>query len=107
MFIAAKKRTNVTIDDRRAVIVAGRSRKPADIAAVPHEQFARNMLKDRMGWPHRDPAPESVKAAAKELAATLSGMFKKQLDNAESQAAAAIEKAQNAATAAQGEAQPA
>ena len=65
------QRSNVTIDDRRAVFVAARARKPRDIAAVPNEVFIRNMLKDRMGWPRREPAPEALKAAAREIAKSL------------------------------------
>jgi hypothetical protein len=82
MFVSQSKRSNVTVDDRRAVFVAGRARKASDIVAQPHEAFARNMLKSRLGWPNRDPAPESVKVAAKELGAALSAAFKKQLDEA-------------------------
>ena len=36
-----------------------------------HETFIRNALKDKLGWPRRDPAPESIKVAAKEMAAFL------------------------------------
>lgn len=90
MFVSQVKRTVVTVDDRRAVFVAGRARKPSDIVAMPHEAFARNMLKARMGWPSRDPAPDSVKAAAKELGATLSAAFKKQLDDAAAKSASVI-----------------
>jgi len=72
------QRSNVTIDDRRAVFVAARARKPRDIAAVPNEVFIRNMLKDRLGWPRREPAPESVKAVTREMVAS----FKKAADAA-------------------------
>jgi len=65
------QRSNVTVDDRRAVFVAARTRKPRDIAAVPNEVFIRNMLKDRLGWPRREPAPESVKAVTREMVAAL------------------------------------
>jgi hypothetical protein len=93
MFQVSTKRTNVTVDDRRAVFVAGMARNKNEMIAVPHEMFARNMLKDRLGWPHRDPAPESVKQAAKELAASLSQAVKQKLDAAEAKAKLAAEKA--------------
>ena len=68
---ATAQRSNVTVDDRRAVFVAAKGRKPRDIAAVPNDVFIRNMLKDRMGWPRREPAPEALKAAAREIAKSL------------------------------------
>lgn len=61
-------RTNVTVDDRRAVLVLAKNRKDSDILRVPQEAFIRNALKDRMGWPRREPAPEAVKLAAREMA---------------------------------------
>ena len=69
MLNTATKRTTVTVDDRRAVFMAVRGRKPRDVAAVPNEQFIRNMLKDRLGWRRREPAPESVKAVTREMVA--------------------------------------
>lgn len=65
------RRENVTVDDRRAVIVIANARKPRDVAEVGHEQFIRRALKTRLGWPQREPAPESVKKAAREMAAHL------------------------------------
>lgn len=65
---AVAKRTAVTVDDRRVVYMAVKARKPRELVAVPNEQFIRNMLKDRMGWPRNEPAPEQVKAVAKEMA---------------------------------------
>ena len=65
--VATAPRSNVTVDDRRAVFMAAWGRKPRDILAVPNEVFIRNMLKDRMGWPHREPAPESIKAVTREM----------------------------------------
>ena len=64
-------RANVTVEDRRAVYVMAMGRKPADVAKVPHEQFLRNALKDRLNWPRREPAPEAVKTAVRDLAAQL------------------------------------
>ncbi len=46
-------RANVTVEDRRAVYVMAMGRKPADVAKVPHEQFLRNALKDRLNWSRR------------------------------------------------------
>lgn len=65
------KRHTVDIDTRRTVVVLARARKPFEVAEVNHEQFIRNTLKDKLGWPRRDPAPESIKVAAKEMAAHL------------------------------------
>lgn len=71
MLQAQVKRTNVTIDDRRAVIVLTRNRPQADVDKVSHEQFLRRALKDRLGWPQRDPAPQAVLDAAKQMAKAL------------------------------------
>jgi hypothetical protein len=65
------QRTTVNIDDRRIVFVAAKARKPRDVAVIPHETFIRNALKDRMGWPRSEVAPESIKQAAKHMAAAL------------------------------------
>ena len=72
MFKAASvQRSIVTIDDRRAVFVAAKGRKQRDVLIVPNEAFIRHLLKDRMGWGHREPAPEALKAAAREIAKSL------------------------------------
>lgn len=68
---AVIKRNTVDIDTRRNIVVIARARKPKEVAEVSHEQFIRNALKDKMGWPRREPAPESIKAAAREMAAFL------------------------------------
>lgn len=68
---ATVKRTVVDIDTRRHVAVAAGARKPKDVAEVGHEQFIRNALKDRMGWPRREPASEEIKKAAREMTAFL------------------------------------
>jgi len=62
------QRATVTVDDRRAVIVMARARKPNDVAKVPHEAFLRQQLKARMGYGTKDPAPQSIKDAAKQMA---------------------------------------
>ena len=64
-------RTNVTIDDRRAVIVIARNRKQADIVKMPQEAFIRRALKERLGMGFDQPASESVKKAAQEMAFAL------------------------------------
>lgn len=68
MLIVAK-RTTVDIDTRRSVFMIVKARKPGDIAKVPHEAFIRNELKDRLGWPRRESAPDAIKAVAREMAA--------------------------------------
>lgn len=65
------KRNTVCIDTRRAVNMLAMARKPHDVSKEGHEQFIRNSLKDRLGWPRREPAPEMIKAAAREMAARL------------------------------------
>ena len=67
---ASAQRSTVTVDDRRAVFMATKARPQRDIMSVPNEVFIRNMLKDRMGWPHREPAPESIKAVTREMVAS-------------------------------------
>lgn len=67
--IVQLKRNTVCIDTRRAVNMLAMSRKPGDVAKESHEQFIRNLLKDKLGWPRREPAPETIKAAAREMAA--------------------------------------
>lgn len=65
------RRTVVDIDTRRRIVMTARARKPQEVANVSHEQFVRHLLKDTMGWPRREPAPESIKVAAREIAAVL------------------------------------
>lgn len=65
------KRTTVDIDTRRTIVVLARVRKPHEVAEINHETFIRNALKDKLGWPRREQAPESIKVAAKEMAAHL------------------------------------
>lgn len=65
------RRSNVTVDDRRAVLTLTRGRKPADVARVPHEVFIRQTLKARMGWPKNENAPKVVIEVARQMAAAL------------------------------------
>jgi hypothetical protein len=92
------RRNTVDIDTRRNVVVIARARKPKEVAEVGHEQFIRNALKDKMGWPRREPAPESIKAAAREMAAFLVARDK---EVAAAKAKARDEQAANDAAAAQ------
>lgn len=73
------KRANVTVDDRRRVIVLARARKPAEQAKVNQETFVRQQLKAMLGWGPKDPAPQSIKDAAKEMAGVL---FKEAMEKA-------------------------
>jgi len=68
---APVRRNTVDIDTRRNIVVIARARKPKEVAEVNHETFIRNALKDKMGWPRREPAPEAIKVAAREMAARL------------------------------------
>jgi hypothetical protein len=77
---ATVRRANVTVDDRRALIAIASGRKPKEVLEVPHEQFIRNALKDRLNWPRRDPAPQAVLDAAKQMAAHLVARDKKARD---------------------------
>lgn len=61
------KRTVVTVDDRRAVLTAAKARDAKAVAKVPHNVFIRQMLKERMGWTMKEPAPESAIAAANQM----------------------------------------
>lgn len=65
------KRITVDVDTRRNIIVLARARKPAEVAKVPQEAFIRRTLKARMGWGQKESAPESIKLAAKQMAASL------------------------------------
>lgn len=94
---AATKRNVVCIDTRRIVNMTAAARKPADVMKEGHEQFIRNMLKDKLGWPRRDPAPEVIKVAAREMAARLMARDK---DLADKKAAAKKEADAKAARAA-------
>jgi len=71
MKAATLKRSNVTVDDRRAMIVLARARKPADVLKVNQETFLRQTLKTKMGWAPKEPAPQSIKDAAREMAQSI------------------------------------
>ena len=71
MQVTSTRKSIVCIDTRRTVINIARARKPQEVAKEGHEQFIRNLLKDKMGWPRREPAPQSIKDAAKQMAAYL------------------------------------
>jgi hypothetical protein len=65
------RRSTVDIDTRRGVFMIASARKPHDVVTEKHEDFVRRTLKARLGWPHREPAPQSIKDAAKAIAAQL------------------------------------
>ena len=88
------KRATVDIDTRRTVIMVAKVRKPKEVAEVSHEQFIRNALKDKLGWPRREPAPDTIKAAAKEMASFL---IKRDKEVADAKAKLAAESAEKAA----------
>lgn len=67
----ATRKTSVDVDTRRSVFMVAKSRDRREAAKVPHEAFIRNLLKDRLGWPRREPAPESIKQAARDMAQVL------------------------------------
>lgn len=96
---AVVQRSTVDIDTRRTVVMLARARKPKEVAEVNHEQFIRNTLKDKMGWPRREPAPETIKTAAREMAAFLVARDK---EVAAAQAKARDEQAAKDAAVAQG-----
>jgi len=96
---AIARRSIVDIDTRRKIVVIARARKPQAVAVVAHEQFIRNALKDSMGWPRREPAPDSIKAAAREMAAFLVARDK---EAADAKARARDEQAAKDAAVAQG-----
>lgn len=94
---APQKRTVVTVDDRRAVLVMASARKAKDVAEIPHEAFIRNALKDRLGWPRREPAPQQLKESAKHLA---DGLVKRDRERWAAEKKAADEEATRIAKAA-------
>jgi hypothetical protein len=95
MKAATVRRTTVDIDTRRKVVMIARARKPRDVAAIPHEAFVRHTLKDALGWTRREPAPESIKVAAKEIAAQLIKRDIEAADKRVAEAAAEAEKMAN------------
>lgn len=96
---APAQRSNVTVDDRRAVLVIAQARKPKEVAEVAHEQFIRNALKDRLNWPRREPAPQAVLDAAKQMGAVLK---QRDLERSAAVAKARAEQEANDAAVAQG-----
>lgn len=99
MLKQAARRSTLQVEDRRMVLLAAQARKPQDVAKESHEQFIRNALKDRMGWPRREPASDQLKAAAREMAAQLVARDKAR---GEAMAKAAEEQAARDAAVAQG-----
>ncbi len=99
---ATQRRTIVDADTRRAVFMIAGARKPVDVAKVPHEKFIRNLLKDRLGWPRNEPAPEQLK----QVAASMADLFvarDKKIADAKAKARAEQEAREAAANAEQAE----
>lgn len=88
MLITIQKRTNITVDDRRVVFAAARSRKSKDVAAVSNEVFIGNALRDRMNWSPRDENTEALVTVAKQMAAFIDLEFKAAAEKAKAKEAA-------------------
>jgi len=71
MQVATQRKTVVDIDTRRSVFMVARARKEREVQKESHENFIRHALKERMGWPQREPAPESIKEVARQMASQL------------------------------------
>lgn len=80
------RRTTVTVEDSRAVMLLAKARKPKDIAVVKQEDFIRRELKSRLGWPQAEPASQALKDAARKIADNL----KQQAKEAEAAKAAKL-----------------
>ena len=65
------RKTVVDIDTRRTVFMLATARKPVEVIKESHENFVRHTLKSRLGWPQREPAPQSIRDAARAMAAQL------------------------------------
>lgn len=74
------RRSTVDVDTRRSVFMLAAGRKPRDVAEENHENFVRRALKDKLGWPRREPAPQAIKDAAKAIAAQLLGRDKQRAE---------------------------
>ena len=69
--VQVQKRVTVNIDDRRTIFMVTKGRSLSDQAKVPNEAFIRRELKARMGWLKDEPAPDTIKQAAKDMAASI------------------------------------
>ena len=65
------KRTVVTVDDRRAVVVLAKARKPEERLKLHDEVFIGRALKERMGWDTKTPASEDIRIVARQMAAAI------------------------------------
>lgn len=97
--ITPRKRIVVDIDTRRTVMMLAVARKAHEVQEVGHEAFIRRTLKTNMGYSKLDPSPDSVKQAAKEMAAVLVKRDQEKIANA--RVAAECAAAQKAAELAQ------
>lgn len=92
---ATARRSNVDVDTRRSVFMLAQSRPKGACIEEKHEDFIRRTLKDKLGWPRREPAPQAIKDAAKAMAAQLLARDKAKAD------AAALKSKQQAQAAAE------
>lgn len=70
------RRSTVTVEDSRAVLLLAKARKPADVKTVKQEDFIRRELKSRLGWPQNEPASDALKQAARKIADTLKAQLR-------------------------------
>jgi hypothetical protein len=82
-------RSNVTVDDRRAILPVANARKPHEVKETRHEDFIRRALKARLGWAANQAAPQAVLDAAKQMAAVLEARDAAAAAKAEAEAAKA------------------
>jgi hypothetical protein len=76
------RRTTIDIDTRRSVFMIAQARPKGACIEEKHEDFIRRTLKDKLGWPRREPAPQSIKDAAKAMATQLLARDKAKVDAA-------------------------
>ena len=97
MLIVNTPRSNVSIDDRRAIFPSARAFRPSVI--MTREQFIRKALAERMNITSKMEMPESIVKTAKELAATINAQVKAEKDAADARCIAemAAKDAANAA----------
>lgn len=65
------RRSVVTPEDRRAVLMQAMGRKSHEVARMNNENFIRRALKERLGVPQQEQASAELKKAARDLAAVV------------------------------------
>ena len=88
--VQVQKRVTVNIDDRRTIFMVTKGRSLSDQAKVPNEAFIRRELKARMGWDKDEPAPDTIKQAAKDMAASILSLAKEAAAAAEAKKVAKV-----------------